>query len=133
MSAGAFVRQQSRFRGRPQGGPEQYHLYVARACPWAHRALIVRALSRPRGGDRHLLRAPLSATIAAGRSPATAHVDQLNGFDLLSEAYERTDPAFEGRVSVPVLWDKVTGRILERVLRDHPDAQQRVRRVRRAP
>ena len=44
MTAGAFVRQQSRFRGRPHGGPERHHLYVALACPWSQRAVIVRAV-----------------------------------------------------------------------------------------
>jgi glutathionyl-hydroquinone reductase len=36
----------------------------------------------------------------------------VNGFEFLSEAYERTDPSFDGRWSVPVLWDKETGRIV---------------------
>ena len=44
MTSGAFVRQQSRFRGRPHGGPERHHLYVALACPWSQRAVIVRAV-----------------------------------------------------------------------------------------
>ena len=44
MTSGAFVRQQSRFRGHPHGGPERHHLYVALACPWSQRAVIVRAV-----------------------------------------------------------------------------------------
>ena len=44
VTAGAFVRKQSRFRGRPEGGPERHHLYVALACPWSQRAVIVRAV-----------------------------------------------------------------------------------------
>ena len=35
-----------------------------------------------------------------------------NGFRLLSEAYEASDPGFEGRVTVPVLWDLESGRIV---------------------
>jgi putative glutathione S-transferase len=38
--------------------------------------------------------------------------DPVNGFAFLSEAYGRTDPGFEGRVTVPVLWDRLTGRIV---------------------
>jgi putative glutathione S-transferase len=39
-------------------------------------------------------------------------VDEVNGFEFLSEAYERTEPDYDGRWSVPVLWDKQTGRIV---------------------
>ena len=44
MTSGAFVRQDSRFRGQPHGGPERHHLYVALACPWSQRAVIARAV-----------------------------------------------------------------------------------------
>jgi len=40
------------------------------------------------------------------------HADPLNGFRSLREAYEATDPGYEGRVSVPVLWDRKTRRIV---------------------
>ena len=57
-TGGRFERKASAFRnwvtadGAPglsgEGGfaaePGRYHLYVSLACPWAHRALIVRAL-----------------------------------------------------------------------------------------
>ena len=39
-------------------------------------------------------------------------VDDLHGWDFLSEAYRASDPAFDGRISVPVLWDRETGRIV---------------------
>ena len=38
--------------------------------------------------------------------------DPVNGFTLLREAYEATEPGYDGHVSVPVLWDKQTGRIV---------------------
>ena len=38
--------------------------------------------------------------------------DPVNGFHFLSEAYRATDPNFDGRVTVPVLWDKQTKRIV---------------------
>ena len=44
MTAGAFVRQQSRFRAAPEGPPERHHLYVALACPWSQRTLIARTV-----------------------------------------------------------------------------------------
>jgi putative glutathione S-transferase len=118
-ASGEFVRQDSKFRDfvTADGSSEfpaaagRYHLYVARACPWAHRTLIVRKLKG--------LEAAIDVSYvhpfrdARGWAfPGGDHVDQLNGFAFLSEAYERTDPSFEGRVSVPVLWDRVNGRIV---------------------
>jgi putative glutathione S-transferase len=38
--------------------------------------------------------------------------DPVNGFTFLSEAYRATDPRYEGRINVPVLWDRVRGRIV---------------------
>jgi len=40
------------------------------------------------------------------------YTDHVNGFKFLSEAYELTEPGFDQRVTVPVLWDRVTGRIV---------------------
>jgi glutathionyl-hydroquinone reductase len=117
--SGEFVRQDSRFRdlvtadgssGFPAAAG-RYHLYVCRACPWAHRTLIVRRLK----GLEAAIDVSYVHPFRDGRGwafPGGDHVDQLNGFSLLSEAYERTDPSFEGRVSVPVLWDHVGGRIV---------------------
>jgi len=118
---GRFVRQESAFRDRVtadgssgfRAEPGRYHLYVSWACPWAHRAIIVRRLKAledvitmsavdPIRDDR-------GWRFGEGRrfSP-----DPVNGFDLLAEAYHATDPDFEGRVTVPVLWDRETGRIV---------------------
>ena len=111
MTAGAFVRKQSRFRGRPEGGPERHHLYVALACPWSQRAAIVRAV--------------LGLEDALGISYADPYrdergwaftggrfTDEINDFAFLKEAYEATEPGYDGRISVPVLWDKEEGRIV---------------------
>jgi glutathionyl-hydroquinone reductase len=38
--------------------------------------------------------------------------DPINGFKFLSEAYSLTKPDYDGRVTVPVLWDKETKRIV---------------------
>ena len=111
MTAGAFVRQQSRFRGRPEGGPERHHLYVALACPWSQRAAIVRAVL---GLEDALsisyadpYRDELGWAFTGGR-----FTDELNGFELLREAYEATAPGYDAHVSVPVLWDKEEGLIV---------------------
>jgi putative glutathione S-transferase len=38
--------------------------------------------------------------------------DPVNGFQFLSEAYRASDPNYRGRVTVPVLWDTRTKRIV---------------------
>jgi glutathionyl-hydroquinone reductase len=117
--SGEFVRQDSRFRDvvKADGSTQfaaaagRYHLYVARACPWAHRTLIVREVK----GLQDVIGVSYAHPYRDARGwafPGGDHVDDLNGFAFLADAYERTDPSFDGRVSVPVLWDRVTGRIV---------------------
>ena len=114
--AGAFVRQDSAFRGSvtadgSSGFPAEagrYHLYVSLACPWASRAVIYRRLKG--------LEEAISMTVVdpvrdeRGWRFTPEEPDPINGFEFLSEAYLLTDPDFEGRVTVPVLWDKETDR-----------------------
>jgi putative glutathione S-transferase len=109
MTAGAFVRKQSRFRGRPEGGPDRHHLYIALACPWSQRTAIVRAVLGVDLGVSyaHPYRDERGWAFSGGR-----FTDEVNGFDFLSEAYEATQPGYDGRISVPVLWDKEEGRIV---------------------
>jgi len=111
ISGGGFVRQTSRFRGRPEGGPERHHLYVALACPWSQRAIIARsvlALEATLGisyADPY--RDERGWAFTGGR-----FTDDVNGFRFLSEAYTATVAGYDARVSVPVLWDKEAGRIV---------------------
>ena len=110
MTAGAFVRKQSKFRGRPEGGPERHHLYVALACPWSQRAAIVRAvLGLDALGISYAdpYRDERGWAFTGGR-----FTDDVNGFDFLKQAYLATEPDYDGRISVPVLWDKEEGRIV---------------------
>jgi putative glutathione S-transferase len=127
---GRFVRQESLFRrwlcadGYSDLPAEagRYHLYVSLACPWSHRAVIVRAVKGLEAAIGISYAAPFRDQRGWAFSgepfvePATGlageFTDQVNGFSLLSEAYAATDPAFDGRVTVPVLWDKQTGRIV---------------------
>ena len=115
-SDGRFVRQQSRFRDRVTvdgsspypAEPGRYHLYVSLACPWAHRAVIVRKLK----GLEHAIGMTVVDPIRDERGWALPGGDPVNGFRYLSDAYDATDPEFEGRISVPVLWDTETERIV---------------------
>ncbi|MGE5649552.1 glutathione S-transferase family protein [Noviherbaspirillum sp. UKPF54] len=90
--------------------PGRYHLYVSLACPWAHRTLIVRALKR--------LEAVVSVSIVEpvmseqGWCFSDTLPDHVNGFSFLHQLYTATQPDYSGRISVPVLWDKVRNRIV---------------------
>jgi glutathionyl-hydroquinone reductase len=118
---GEFTRQEDAFRNliRSDGAgpfppvPGRYHLYVSLACPWAHRTLIVRHLRR--------LETAIGATVVdpvrddrgwAFRDGPGHSSDPINGFAFLREAYLASDPTFQGRWTVPVLWDKQTRRIV---------------------
>lgn len=113
---GAFVRQQSAFRGSVAADPAaefpaadgRYHLYVSLACPWASRAVIVRKLK----GLEEVIPMTVVDPVRDERGWRffPDQPDPVNGFEYLSEAYLLTDPEFEGRVTVPVLWDKESNR-----------------------
>src|SRR4051794_15700920 len=115
---GRFVRQQSAFRDRVSADgssgykaePGRYHLYVSLACPWAHRTVIVRMLKGLEDAIPMTVVDPIRDE--RGWRFTDAEPDPLHGWRYLSEAYTQTDSAFEGRVTVPVLWDKQTGRIV---------------------
>ena len=110
--AGRFVRQDSAFREwvleRPE--PGRYHLYISHACPWAHRTLIVRGLKRLDDVIAVTVVDPLRDE--RGWRFLPDEPDPLNGFRFLAEAYLASDPAYAGRVTVPVLWDVREGRIV---------------------
>jgi putative glutathione S-transferase len=91
----------------------RYHLYVSLACPWASRTVIV--------GRVHGLESVIGMTVVdpirdergwAFRDGPGYGRDPVNGFAFLREAYTATDPNFNGRVTVPVLWDKQSRRIV---------------------
>lgn len=117
---GEFQRQEDAFRDwiTPEGPytPEagRYHLYVSYACPWAHRTIIVRRLKRLSGIIGMSVVDPIRTEEEgwAFREGPGQSLDEVNGFRLLREAYTATDPAFRGRVTVLVLWDKQTSRIV---------------------
>jgi glutathionyl-hydroquinone reductase len=116
---GAFQRQDSVFRDRISSDGStafpaeagRYHLYVSWACPWAHRTIIGRRLK----GLEDAVGMSVVDPIRDERGWAFTggeFTDEVNGFEFLGEAYERTDPSYSARVSVPVLWDKESGRIV---------------------
>ena len=118
--AGAFIRQASRFRDwvTPDGAsgyapePGRYHLYVARACPWAHRTILARALMGLVQAVTISYVDPIRDQRGWAFSEVGVYEDPVNGFSFLSEAYLASDPEFSDRVTVPVLWDRQRARIV---------------------
>ncbi|MEU6714075.1 glutathione S-transferase C-terminal domain-containing protein [Nonomuraea sp. NPDC046802] len=89
----------------------RYHLYLAWSCPWAQRTAIVRGLKG--------LHDVVSLSYVDDERDERGWVfrerrgaDPVNGFTHLAQAYEATIPGYTGSVSVPVLWDRETGRIV---------------------
>src|SRR5215469_12425361 len=118
---GSYIRQQgSTFAGKVSRDgstgyivePGRYQLYASLACPWSQRALIVRRLL----GLERIIGLTLADPVpsehgwcfgeqAGGRDP-------LTGVHYLSELYLATDPAYGGRLSLPLLWDARAQRIV---------------------
>lgn len=126
-TGGHFVRKDSQFRNwitadgsagpTGEGGfkaePNRYHLYISYACPWASRTLIMRKLKgledmislsvvNPYMGENGWTFEPGEGVIA----------DPLLNADYLYQVYTHVDPTYSGRVTVPVLYDKKTGKIV---------------------
>jgi putative glutathione S-transferase len=91
----------------------RYHLYVSLACPWAHRTLIFRRLKKLDDFISVSVVDPLMLENGwefKGRDGGTP--DHLFGAGALWEVYAKADPHYSGRVTVPVLWDRKTGTIV---------------------
>lgn len=119
--AGEFERQEDSFRewvSDDLSAPHpvangRYHLYVSLACPWASRALIVLKLKRLESTVGVTVVDPVRDDRGWAFRDGPGHTqDPVNGFNYLSEAYTLTDPNHDGRVTVPVLWDKHTRTIV---------------------
>ena len=110
---GGFVRQPSAFTARITADgssgylaePGRYLLYASLADPWAHRALIVHRLL----GLERTIGVSLTDALSDERGwrfpPSTGGRDPATGARYLSELYRVSDPAYQGRPTVPFLWD----------------------------
>ncbi|KAH3904418.1 hypothetical protein HBI56_170720 [Parastagonospora nodorum] len=125
--SGEFKRQQSVFRSWIENKPNaefppekgRYHLYVSYACPWAHRALIVRELKGLNDiitynsvhwhmGEKGWRFATADEKVPGETTPDPLHKD----FTHLRDIYFEQNPEYEGRFTVPTLYDKKTNRIV---------------------
>ncbi|MDJ1015455.1 MAG: glutathione S-transferase C-terminal domain-containing protein [Paracoccaceae bacterium] len=115
---GEFQRARSNIRdwitaeGPYTPDPGRYHLYVAWNCPWAHRSLLARTILG--------LEDFISVSYARPRRTEDGWVydeigeyaDPALGVRALHEVYAKQLPAYTGRLTVPILWDKDTRRIV---------------------
>lgn len=118
---GEYIRRPSFFRDRvTQDGssglraePNRYHIYLCLACPWSHRVSIFLSLKRLENVVGLTLLDPVRDDrgwrFGDGED---GEPDPINGFSYLSEAYAVTDADYDGRITSPVLWDTVGGRIV---------------------
>ncbi len=110
-TGGRFVRSETKFRSQIVSDPNaphpaaanRYHLYVSYACPWAHRALVVRALKQIESLVSVSVVEPLM--LEDGWTFSPQHPDHVGQRAFLRDVYTAADPKFSGRVTVPVLWD----------------------------
>jgi putative glutathione S-transferase len=127
--SGEFHRQEDVFRewistdgSTPYAtAADRYYLYVSLACPWASRTIIFRKLKGLEDTIGMTIVDPIrdekgwAFRDPSGKIPPGApfeSTDPVNGFQFLSEAYSATDPDYDERVTVPVLWDKKRHRIV---------------------
>ncbi|MCF2847018.1 glutathione S-transferase family protein [Pseudoalteromonas sp. ACER1] len=92
---------------------DRYHLYVSLACPWAHRTLIFRHL---KGLEDYISVSVVSPDMLehGWTFDKTNHStgDALFDSEFMHQIYTRNKADYSGRVTVPVLWDKKTQRIV---------------------
>ena len=123
-TSGEFKRIPSVFRDRitadgSSGYPAaagRYHLYVGYHCPWAHRTIMFRALKKLEHAISISYCLPYFRengwTFELRPECPDCTLDQINNFHYLYQAYIKADPHYTGKVTIPVLWDKETNKII---------------------
>lgn len=124
---GSFIRSASRFRNwiTPDGAPGvsgeagfpaeagRYHLYVSLACPWAHRTLMFLKLKGLEGMVSVSVVNWLMLERGWSFAPGPGVVaDDVNHAQFMRQIYQLADGDYSGRYTVPVLWDKQCGTIV---------------------
>jgi putative glutathione S-transferase len=120
-TGGKFVRKAAQFRERVTADGSsgfkaesgRYHLYVSYACPWAHRTVIYRKL---KGLEDHVTFSVVNPLMLENgwtfeEGPGVVG-DPIHGAEFMHQIYTAARPDYTGRVTVPVLWDRETGTIV---------------------
>ena len=92
-------------------------LYISLACPWAHRSVIVRSLLGLQDALPLRVVDPLRDDRGWRFTLDDGDVDPVTGASYVMELYRRSDPDFQGRATVPFVWDTRDERI---VTNDYP-------------
>jgi putative glutathione S-transferase len=118
--SGSFKREESSFRNfitddgefKPEKG--RYHLYVSLACPWAHRTLIARKIKGLKDFVSVSVVHPdmLENSWTFSKEFEGATGDDLYGLSYMYEIYQKSEKNVNSKVTVPVLWDKKTKKIV---------------------
>ncbi|GAA0604176.1 glutathione S-transferase C-terminal domain-containing protein [Kutzneria viridogrisea] len=124
-SSGEFVRSPNHFADRITSDgssrwpvePGRYRLVVSLACPWAHRAVIVRGLLGLEQAISLAVVDPIQDERSWRFTLDEDGRDPVLGIGFLSEAYLKADPGYTGGVSVPAVVDVPSGKL---VSNDYP-------------
>lgn len=122
--SGEFLRAESAFRDvitadgssgfKAEAG--RYHLYVMLGCPWAHRTLLYRAAKKLDGiiSVDYTLPTDRTQGWTFGTDPVypDSGEDSLHGYRYMHQVYTHDTKDYTGKVTVPVLWDKKTSKIV---------------------
>lgn len=92
----------------------RYHLYISRACPWAHRAALTRRLRGLEDAISMDVVDPVRHDRGWEFTPEKPDCtpDSVHGHDALYEVFREADPDYTGRVTVPILYDRETHAIV---------------------
>lgn len=90
---------------KAEGG--RYHLYISHACPWAHRTAIFRKLKGLENmislSVTHWDMGEMGWSFESGEGVIP---DPIQAADYVHQIYQAADDQYNGRATVPVLWDK---------------------------
>ncbi|MEN3158898.1 glutathione S-transferase family protein [Alkalimonas sp. NCh-2] len=115
-SAGKFQRQDASFRSNitpsQQANASRYQLYVSLACPWAHRTLIFRQLKSLQSLIDVTVVSPIMLQHGWEFAGDNGDKEPLYAASYLHQLYTKAKPDYSGRVTVPVLWDKTKGSLI---------------------
>ncbi|MGL6337803.1 MAG: glutathione S-transferase family protein [Waterburya sp.] len=112
--SGEYIRPVSQFRNfistesdnLYQPAANRYRLYVGMGCPWAHRTLVTRAL---KGLEKAIA---VSVVYPSPDSGIWVLSEPELGCQTVPELYQLAQPGYQGRCTVPILWDDQTNTIV---------------------
>ncbi|MEO0835305.1 MAG: glutathione S-transferase family protein [Cyanobacteria bacterium J06642_3] len=110
---GSYIRPKSQFRNsinteheQYQPATNRYRLYVGMGCPWAHRTLVTRAL---KGLENAIA---VSVVYPSSDSGIWVLSEAELGYQTVPELYQLAQPGYQGRCTVPILWDETSNTIV---------------------